>query len=184
MSSSVSRSQESGIAKSTVDSGFLRQQCHISRGRCGVSYGRCGCECGGCASLKEMIYLQWETTTSPERDAASPAGYAVSPEGDLLGICDTALLGTGNPCFRQSGIRGGFPIPRKPKTGRLSRSQELVVTCYKMKGTLYPDNSVSDNAQKRFLRRVSNSLEKGTPPPLSIKGKKCPEKVKRVRTMR
>jgi hypothetical protein len=33
--------------------------------RCGVSYRRCGCECGGCASLKEMIHLQWETTTSP-----------------------------------------------------------------------------------------------------------------------
>ncbi len=44
---------------------------------------RCGCECGGCASLKEMIHLQWETTTSPERDAASPAGDAVSLEGDL-----------------------------------------------------------------------------------------------------
>jgi hypothetical protein len=41
-----------------------------------------------------MIHLQWETTTSPERDAASSAGDAVSPEGDLLaspnfGICDT-----------------------------------------------------------------------------------------------
>jgi hypothetical protein len=38
-----------------------------------------------------MIHLQWETTASPERDAA---GDAVSPEGDLLaspnfGICDT-----------------------------------------------------------------------------------------------
>jgi len=58
---------------------------------------RCGCECGGCASLKKMIYLQWEATTSPERDAASPAGYAVSPDGDLLaspnfGICDTTHL--------------------------------------------------------------------------------------------
>jgi hypothetical protein len=51
---------------------------------------------GGCASLKEMIHLQWETTASPERDAASPAEDAVSPEGDLLaspnfGICDTTL---------------------------------------------------------------------------------------------
>jgi hypothetical protein len=67
---------------------------HISRGRCAISYGRCGCECRGCASLKEMIYLQWETTTSPQIDAASPAGYAVPPEGDLLAspnfrICDT-----------------------------------------------------------------------------------------------
>jgi hypothetical protein len=44
-----------------------------------------------------MIYLQWETTTSLERDAASPEGYAVSPEGDLLaspnfGICDTTQV--------------------------------------------------------------------------------------------
>jgi hypothetical protein len=43
-----------------------------------------------------MIHLQWETTASPERDAASPVGDAVSPEGDLLaspnfGICDTTL---------------------------------------------------------------------------------------------
>jgi hypothetical protein len=63
---------------------------HISRWRCGVSYERCGCECGGCASLKEMIHLQWETT-------ASPAGDAVSPEGDLLAspnfeICNTTHL--------------------------------------------------------------------------------------------
>ncbi len=41
-----------------------------------------------------MIHLQWETTTSPEGDAASPAGDPVSPVEDLLaspnfGICDT-----------------------------------------------------------------------------------------------
>jgi hypothetical protein len=55
--------------------------------RCGVSYGRCGCKCGGCASLKEMIHLQWETTASPERDAASPeGGLLASPN---FGICDT-----------------------------------------------------------------------------------------------
>jgi len=62
--------------------------------RCGVSCKRFGCECGGCTSLKEMIHLQWETTASPEADAASPAGDAVSPTGDLLaspnfGICHT-----------------------------------------------------------------------------------------------
>jgi len=44
-----------------------------------------------------MIPLQWETTASPERDAAFPAGDAVSPEGDMLaypnfGICDTTLF--------------------------------------------------------------------------------------------
>jgi hypothetical protein len=65
-------------------------------GRCGVSYGRCECECGGYVSLNEMIHLQWETTASPERDAASLAGDAVSPEGDLLAspnfrIRDTTL---------------------------------------------------------------------------------------------
>jgi hypothetical protein len=59
-----------------------------------ISRGRCGCECEGCASLKEMIHLQWETSTSPEGDAMSPAGDAVSHAGDLLaspnfGICDT-----------------------------------------------------------------------------------------------
>jgi hypothetical protein len=31
-----------------------------------------------------MAHLQWETTASPERDAPSPAGDAVSSEGDLL----------------------------------------------------------------------------------------------------
>jgi hypothetical protein len=40
-----------------------------------------------------MIHLQWETTGSPEEDAASPVGDAVSPTGDFLaspnfGICD------------------------------------------------------------------------------------------------
>ncbi len=45
-------------------------------------------------SLKEMIHLHWETTTSSEGDAASPVGDAVSPTGGLLacpnlGICDT-----------------------------------------------------------------------------------------------
>jgi hypothetical protein len=58
-----------------------------------------------------MIHLHWETTASPERDAASPAEDPVSPErdaaspaedpvspeGDLLaspnfGICDTTPL--------------------------------------------------------------------------------------------
>jgi hypothetical protein len=48
-----------------------------------------------------MIHLQWETTASAERDAASLAGDAVSPEGDLLpspnfGICDTTLFIEGN----------------------------------------------------------------------------------------
>jgi hypothetical protein len=43
-----------------------------------------------------MIHLQWETTASPEGNAASLAGDAVSPAGDLLaspnfGICDTTL---------------------------------------------------------------------------------------------
>jgi len=62
-----------------------------------ISRGRCGCECRGCASLKKMIHLQWETTASPEGDAASPAGDAVSPTGDLLaspnfGICDTTPI--------------------------------------------------------------------------------------------
>jgi hypothetical protein len=43
-----------------------------------------------------MIHLLWETTASPERDAASPAGDAVSAERDSLaspnfGICDTTL---------------------------------------------------------------------------------------------
>jgi hypothetical protein len=41
-------------------------------------------------------HLQSETIPSPERDAASPKGVAVSPVGDLLaspnfGICDTTL---------------------------------------------------------------------------------------------
>ncbi len=47
---------------------------HISRGRYGVSCERCGSECGECASLKKMIYLQWETTACPN-----------------FGICDTTL---------------------------------------------------------------------------------------------
>jgi len=43
-----------------------------------------------------MIHLQWETTVSPEGDAASPAGDAISLTGDLhaspnFGICDTTL---------------------------------------------------------------------------------------------
>jgi hypothetical protein len=43
-----------------------------------------------------MIHLQWETTVSPDEDAASPAGDAVSPTGDLLAspnfwMCDTTL---------------------------------------------------------------------------------------------
>ncbi len=53
-----------------------------------------------------MIHLQWETTASPEIDAASLAGDAVSPEGDLLaspnfGICDTTRWGQGyvSPSF-------------------------------------------------------------------------------------
>jgi len=72
---------------------------HISRGKCDVSCGRCGCYCGGCASLKKTIHLQWETTVSPEGDAASPAGDAISPAGDLLaspnfGIYDTTRFFT------------------------------------------------------------------------------------------
>ncbi len=51
-----------------------------------------------------MIGLQWETTASLERDAASPAGDVVSPEGDLLaspnfGICDTIPNKTITVCF-------------------------------------------------------------------------------------
>ncbi len=42
-------------------------------------------------------HLQWETSLSPEWEAATPARDAVSPEGDLLvspnfGICDTTRI--------------------------------------------------------------------------------------------
>jgi hypothetical protein len=37
-----------------------------------------------------MIHLQWETTASPEGDAASPAGdLLASPD---FGICDTTQI--------------------------------------------------------------------------------------------
>jgi hypothetical protein len=57
-----------------------------------------------------MIHLQWETTASPEGDAASPAGDAVSPAGDLLaspnfGICDTTLIVVGKISGFQNCLR-------------------------------------------------------------------------------
>ncbi len=41
-------------------------------------------------------------------------------------------------------------------------TQKSEVACHKMKDKLYPDTSVSENAQKRFFRRVPDSLENGT----------------------
>jgi len=45
-------------------------------------------------------------------------------------------------------------------SGSGSRSQEPVLTCYKIKDKLYPDTSVPEKAQKRFFSRVPGSLEK------------------------
>ncbi len=41
-----------------------------------------------------MIHLHWETTASPEGDAASPEGDAASPEGDAASPAGDAVSPT------------------------------------------------------------------------------------------